>query len=161
MTALKQQSVYAAAAHILRAPTLAWIMEGNLDDERGRINWSGIMAPFGNLSGGEKALVTAALAIWRDDPVMLDLRNLDDASVERVLQALMALRPRAVYTRAATEIAQEAIGMFIERLDSAGVYLVERPHLADRVDPEDLRVIRDEAVQEIREGMAVRDEDIR
>lgn len=160
---IKQRSAYAAAAHVLRAPTLSWIMEGNLDDEQERINWTGIMAPFSALSGGEQALVNIAQDLWRDTgEVQIVWRNLDDACWERVAEALLALRPLPT-VRPATEIADEAIGMFLDRLSDAGIYLCERSggDTYEDADPNDTLEVRREMVQEIREGMAVRDEDIR
>lgn len=160
MTALPQQSVFASAAHILRAPSLAWLIDssGAIREDEKRIYFGLLAERYPSLSGGEQALVGIAQAIWRDDPVPLDLMNLDDPSLARALEAVVALRPRTAF--AASSIADEAIRLFIERMDAAGIYLNE----ADNTSPansDDIAAIRAEAVQEIREGMAVRDEDIR
>lgn len=159
MTAIAQQSVFASAAHILRAPSLQWLIDssGAIREDEKRIYFGLLAERYPSLSGGEQALVGIAQAIWRDDPVPLDLMNLDDPSLARVLEAVVALRPRTAF--AASSIANEAIGLFIERMDAAGIYLNEAN--TSPADSDDIAAIRAEAVQEIRQGMAVRDEDIR
>lgn len=161
MTALKQKSVFAAAAHVLRAPSMRWIVDGKINDSSEAILWEDIRSHYNSMSGGEQALYDIALAIWRDDLVTINLVNIDDASWERVIEALLALRPLPS-VRSATDIAQEAIGMFLERMNAAGVYLVVRyGEPVEYAEPDDIAEIRHEAVQEIREGMAVREEDLR
>jgi hypothetical protein len=162
MTALRQRSTFAAAAHVLRAPSMRWIVDGKINDSSETILWEDIRSHYRNMSTGEQSLYDIAFAIWRDDPVSINLVLLDEASLERVYEALLALRPLA-NVRSATDIAQEAIGMFLERMDAAGVYLCERSggDSYEDADKDDIAEIRHEAVQEIREGMAVREEDIR
>jgi hypothetical protein len=163
MTAIKKRSAYAAAAHVLRAPTLSWVVDGKLNDDREFIMWEDIDDRYGSLSGGEQTLVDIAHAIWSGgfsaEPTLSQMMtNVDDGCWERVIEALLALRPLPT-VRAATEIADEAIGMFLERADAAGICHGE--DYEEWAARDDLKPIRAEAVQEIREGMAVREEDLR
>lgn len=101
MTDIKQRSAYAAAAHILRHDTLN--AEGYLDDVLERIWWDRLFekSTSGYYSGGEVVLVEAAHAMWSgwsggESKVAEVMHLLDDAAYQRVVEAMLALRPVVV-----------------------------------------------------------------
>ena len=148
---LKQRSAFAAAAHVLDHPSMAWLFSQVANHATEEIDWAFVLEKRQMLSDGEKAMVDVARCIWNGSPADLAplLGHLDQASWDRVVEALMAYKP-ASGTRPAAEVAEEAIGLFIETFESGGF----------SAHPDALKKYTADAVAEVRQGFAVRDEDI-